>query len=221
MYALIVYESMFGNTKQIAEAVAEGLATTMRTEVLEVGSAPASVGEDLGLLVVGGPTHAFGMSRASTRQSAAQQGRVLSQGQGVREWLATVRSPSARLASAAFDTRIAKPRAVSPSDCVGSAWPWPRPPRASTSPELRGRWWSARWSGPGNGAGTSPRPSLSRRPETVMEPRADRCVLEVRKPGACATSGRRNPKEDDDEQSDRGRRGRIAIGRIGARLGRR
>ncbi|MCA2229273.1 flavodoxin family protein [Nonomuraea aurantiaca] len=110
MYALIVYESMFGNTKQIAEAVAEGLATTMRTEVLEVGSAPASVGEDLGLLVVGGPTHAFGMSRASTRQSAAQQGRVLSQGQGVREWLATVRSPSARLASAAFDTRIAKPR---------------------------------------------------------------------------------------------------------------
>ncbi|MFD1546055.1 flavodoxin family protein [Nonomuraea guangzhouensis] len=110
MYALIVYESMFGNTKQIAEAVAEGLATAMRTEVLEVGSAPASVEEDVGLLVVGGPTHAFGMSRASTRQSAAQQGRVLSQGQGVREWLATVQTPSARLASAAFDTRIAKPR---------------------------------------------------------------------------------------------------------------
>jgi len=110
MYALIVYESMFGNTKQIAEAVADGLATAMRTEVMEVGSAPASVSEDLGLLVVGGPTHAFGMSRASTRQSAAQQGRVLSQGQGVREWLATLGTPSARLASAAFDTRIAKPR---------------------------------------------------------------------------------------------------------------
>lgn len=112
MEALVVYESMYGNTERIAQAVAEGLATRMRAEVVEVGSAPARVGEDVRLLVVGGPTHAFSMSRASTRQSAAQQatGPLVSRGDGVREWLAALRTSSAGLGSAAFDTRIAKPR---------------------------------------------------------------------------------------------------------------
>ncbi|SEH02673.1 Flavodoxin [Nonomuraea solani] len=112
MDALVVYESMFGNTKQVAEAVAEGLATRLRTEVVEVGAAPARVGPEVGLLVVGGPTHAFSMSRASTRKSAAQQSTqpLVSQGNGVREWLAVLGTASAALASAAFDTRVAKPR---------------------------------------------------------------------------------------------------------------
>ncbi|NJP88711.1 flavodoxin family protein [Nonomuraea sp. FMUSA5-5] len=112
MDALVVYESMFGNTKQIAEAVAEGLATRMRAEVVEVGAAPAVVGPQVGLLVVGGPTHAFSMSRASTRRSAAEQATrpLVSRGAGVREWLAALRTSSAGLASAAFDTRVAKPR---------------------------------------------------------------------------------------------------------------
>ena len=38
MYALIVYESMYGNTQQIAEAIAEGVATQLRADV--VRSAP-------------------------------------------------------------------------------------------------------------------------------------------------------------------------------------
>ncbi|MGW3353016.1 flavodoxin family protein [Nonomuraea rubra] len=112
MDALVVYESMFGNTKQIAEAIAEGLATRLRTEVVEVGSAPAKVGPEAGLLVVGGPTHAFSMSRASTRRSAAQQTTqpLVSRGDGVREWLAALATASAALTSAAFDTRVDKPR---------------------------------------------------------------------------------------------------------------
>ncbi|MEV4175974.1 flavodoxin domain-containing protein [Nonomuraea sp. NPDC049709] len=112
MDALVVYESMYGNTQQIAEAVARGLAAGMAAEAVEVGAAPALVGEDVRLLVVGGPTHAFSMSRASTRQSAAQQagGALVSHGDGVREWLAALRTSSAGLGSAAFDTRIAKPR---------------------------------------------------------------------------------------------------------------
>ncbi|TYB60282.1 flavodoxin family protein [Nonomuraea sp. PA05] len=112
MDALVVYESMFGNTKLIAEAVAEGLATRMRVEVAEAGSAPAAVGAEFGLLVVGGPTHAFSMSRAATRRSAAQQATapLISRGDGVREWLTTLRTSSAGLLSAAFDTRIGKPR---------------------------------------------------------------------------------------------------------------
>ncbi|WP_113701230.1 flavodoxin family protein [Nonomuraea lactucae] len=112
MDALVVYESMYGNTKQIAEAVAEGLATRLRTEMVEVGSTPGKVGPEVGLLVVGGPTHAFSMSRASTRRSAAQQATrpLVSTGNGVREWLAALGTASATLTSAAFDTRVAKPR---------------------------------------------------------------------------------------------------------------
>ncbi|MEV6156776.1 flavodoxin domain-containing protein [Nonomuraea sp. NPDC052129] len=111
MDALVVYESMYGNTKQIAEAVAEGLAGRLRVRVVEVGSAPSRVGPEIGLIVAGGPTHAFSMSRASTRESAAKAGKPLvSRGIGVREWLTTLRTPSAALESAAFDTRIAKPR---------------------------------------------------------------------------------------------------------------
>ncbi|MEU1390083.1 MULTISPECIES: flavodoxin domain-containing protein [unclassified Nonomuraea] len=112
MKALVVYESMYGNTERIAQAVAEGLATRMRAALTEVGSAPAHVGDEVTLLVVGGPTHAFSMSRAATRDSAAQQaaGPLVSRGRGVREWLATVSTSSAGLCSAAFDTRVAKPR---------------------------------------------------------------------------------------------------------------
>ncbi|MEV4805279.1 flavodoxin domain-containing protein [Nonomuraea sp. NPDC049421] len=112
MRALVVYESMYGNTQQVARAVADGLATGMPAEVTEIGAAPAHVGDEVTLLVVGGPTHAFSMSRASTRDSAAQQatGPLVSKDQGVREWLAALSTSSAGLCAAAFDTRVAKPR---------------------------------------------------------------------------------------------------------------
>jgi flavodoxin len=41
MKALIVYESMFGNTEQIARAVAEGLAESVDVQVAEVADAPS------------------------------------------------------------------------------------------------------------------------------------------------------------------------------------
>jgi hypothetical protein len=111
MHSLVVFESMFGNTESIAKAVADGLSYRMRSEVVEVGTAPRLIDSNVGLLVVGGPTHAFGMSRSGTRQTAAQQAgnRLVSKGIGLREWLADIRRESA-LAAAAFDTRIDKPR---------------------------------------------------------------------------------------------------------------
>jgi Flavodoxin len=110
MRALVVYESMFGNTQAIANAIADGLSDRMRVEVLEVGAAPATIA-DVALLVVGGPTHAFGMSRPQTRQDAARQAPagLVSPGSGLREWLATLQAP-AGIAAATFDTRIRKPR---------------------------------------------------------------------------------------------------------------
>jgi hypothetical protein len=111
MTVLVVFESMFGNTKVIADAVAEGLARHLPVEQVEVGAAPTVIGGEVELLVVGGPTHAFGLSRQGTRQSAAQQaqGGLVSAGIGLREWLGTLHKGAAEVAVAAFDTRVSKP----------------------------------------------------------------------------------------------------------------
>ncbi len=110
--ALVVYESMFGNTEQVAVAVARGLRLEgVDTALLEVGSAPRAL-DDLDLLVVGGPTHAFSMSRASTRHDAVAKGAPEARAEtGLREWLASVRlEPGAGPQVVAFDTRATKVR---------------------------------------------------------------------------------------------------------------
>lgn len=113
MPALVVFESMFGNTREIARAIGEGLSASTRVDVVEVGDAPPMINDDVALLVVGGPTHAFGMTRPSTRRDAAKQAcDVVTTGVavGMREWIAGVRGGSPGRAVAAFDTRIDKPR---------------------------------------------------------------------------------------------------------------
>jgi hypothetical protein len=106
--AIVVFESMFGNTEKIATAIGEGLSDRMAVDVVEVGTAPSDIIAGTDLLVVGGPTHAFGMSRPQTRQDAARQagGEVRSRS-GIREWLDAV-TPGAPVSAAAFDTRIGK-----------------------------------------------------------------------------------------------------------------
>jgi hypothetical protein len=110
MRALVVYESMFGNTERIAHAIADGLGERFEVTVVEVDSAPDTLPDDVGLLVVGGPTHAFGLSRSSTRADAVKQAApdgVVSRGRGLREWLGDLK-PSPGLPAAAFDTHIDK-----------------------------------------------------------------------------------------------------------------
>lgn len=109
MKALVVFESMFGNTKEIAEAIAEGLRDTMETECLEVGQAP-SPRDDIDLLVVGGPTHQFGLSRPDSRKGAISETDepLVSPGIGIREWLGSLPKVTG-VATATFDTSIRKP----------------------------------------------------------------------------------------------------------------
>ena len=108
MSALVVYESMFGNTRRIALAIAEGIATKLPVETLEVSDAPEEIAGDIDLLVVGGPTHVHGMSSPKTRGNAAERaaGSLVSQRIGIREWLDHAKASVFDIHAAAFDTRI-------------------------------------------------------------------------------------------------------------------
>ncbi|MGY1739578.1 MULTISPECIES: flavodoxin family protein [unclassified Blastococcus] len=107
--ALVVYESLFGDARAIARAIGEGLSAALPVDVVAAADAPREVGPDVGLLVVGGPTHAFGMPRPRTRQGAIdQQGAEIPDTHvGLHEWLEAVRVGTPGLPAAAFDTRLA------------------------------------------------------------------------------------------------------------------
>jgi hypothetical protein len=109
--ALVVYESMFGNTERIALAVAEGLRLDgVDVVTREVNEAPTVVPSDIDLLVVGAPTHAFSLSRASTRAEAVSQGAPAERARlGLREWL-VASSAHSGTGTAVFDTRASKVR---------------------------------------------------------------------------------------------------------------
>jgi hypothetical protein len=103
-HALVVVESSFGNTRAVAEAIADGFDPGWRVGLVDVDGAPSTV-DPIDLLVVGGPTHAFGMSRPETRREASARGGRPVVGMGVREWLDEVELTTGQLV-AAFDTRI-------------------------------------------------------------------------------------------------------------------
>lgn len=110
MNALVVVESVFGNTRRIAEAVAEGLGPAVRVvDVAQAARTPELL-DGVDLLVVGGPTHAFGMTRLATRRSAAEQGGPPAAATGLREWLAALPRAAQPVSAAAFDTRVNRPR---------------------------------------------------------------------------------------------------------------
>jgi hypothetical protein len=108
MRALVIYESMYGNTRAVADAIAEGFGSDVEVRsVQEAGSVPG----DVDLLVVGGPTHMHGLSTAMSRKmaaSAAKEDAVAvepgaTEEPGLREWLRGLEG--AGLRAAAFDTR--------------------------------------------------------------------------------------------------------------------
>jgi hypothetical protein len=108
--ALVVYETLWGNTEKVARAIAAELQSSMTVEVVDSDSAPI-VFEGFDLLVVGGPTHAFSMTRASTRDDAVvKQGAPHAPQRGIREWLHLVAGQNHTIRAAVFDTRVNAPR---------------------------------------------------------------------------------------------------------------
>jgi hypothetical protein len=119
MRIVIVYESSYGNTHLIADAVAEGLRVGNDVEVVPVSEASQDLITVADLVVVGGPTHVHGMSRGKTRQAAAEaadkpDSRLTldpdSSGPGLRDWFVAVRP--VHTYAAAFDTRIDAPAVI-------------------------------------------------------------------------------------------------------------
>jgi Flavodoxin len=111
--ALVVYESMFGNTHVVAGNVADGLRGAYQVTLVPVAEATPDLLAAADLLVVGGPTHMHGMSSARTRRMAAHaaakpdSGLSLdpdAAGPGVRDLLKHLGSGPAL--AAAFDTRL-------------------------------------------------------------------------------------------------------------------
>jgi hypothetical protein len=108
--ALVVYESMFGGTHRLAEAIAEGMGDRVDVSLVSAGKASSRMVTDL--LIVGAPTHAGGLSTPDTRAEAEawseEQGRHLvldcgARGIGVREWLDNLECPIPPFAT--FDSR--------------------------------------------------------------------------------------------------------------------
>ena len=111
MKALVVYESMFGNTQSIARAIAAELAKQMSVEIHEISDAPKAIHEPVDLIVVGGPTHAFSLSRPATRADAVVKGATVGSARyGVREWLEQLPTGPHSESLALFDTRVEKVR---------------------------------------------------------------------------------------------------------------
>jgi hypothetical protein len=71
VHALVVYESMFGNTHTVATHIAEGIGTLLEARIVPVHDATPEQIADADLVVVGGPTHVHGMSNERSRAGAA------------------------------------------------------------------------------------------------------------------------------------------------------
>lgn len=117
MTAVVIYESMFGATRQVAEAIGRGIGRQHEVVVVSIHDVTSEMVGKADLVVVGGPTHLHSLSRPSSRKAAAEaankphSGITLEQGAdgpGIREWLPTVTVTGTHVA--AFDTRIHGPQ---------------------------------------------------------------------------------------------------------------
>jgi len=107
MKAIVVYESLWGNTAAVAKAIAEGIGPDARA-LSTAEASPAAVAE-AGLIVAGAPVIAFSLPSEKVRQDLrANPGKAPAPPDlshpSMRSWLAGLPRGSGR--SAAFETRI-------------------------------------------------------------------------------------------------------------------
>jgi flavodoxin len=114
----VVYESMYGNTHTVADHIGAGFGDLDEVLVASVRDALELPIDTYDLLVVGGPTHAHGVSTFASRKSAQEAAEQDAQleldpdapGLGLRDWFKTLEGH--QRFTAAFDTRIDAPAAI-------------------------------------------------------------------------------------------------------------
>lgn len=102
MHVVVVYDSEYGNTRQVAEVIAAELTTAGDVQVENVHEADLDLPPDTGLLVVGGPTQVHGISRRLREQLSGLPKQALT---GV--------------VAEAFDTRAQGPRLLTGAASAG------------------------------------------------------------------------------------------------------
>jgi hypothetical protein len=107
MKALVVYESLWGNTAAVAQAIAEGIGA--EAQALTTDAASPEAVADADLIVAGAPVLGFSLGGARMREAIARDEADaptppdLSH-PSLRSWLEAL--PAGRGRSAAFETRI-------------------------------------------------------------------------------------------------------------------
>lgn len=101
MNALVIYGSRYGNTKHVAEAIADGLKDGMPVDVLDVEAATAELVRKADLVVIGGPTEGHSMTPP------------------LRAWVDAMADTLGGKKVAAFDTRIDMARLITGSAAKG------------------------------------------------------------------------------------------------------
>jgi flavorubredoxin len=98
MESLVVYDSKFGNTKKVAEAIADGLAGHGPVRLLGLDKIPPQNLGPVDLLFIGGPTQAHAMTAR------------------MRQFVVALRArPANGTVVATFDTRLRMPAVISGS----------------------------------------------------------------------------------------------------------
>ena len=70
MHAIVVYESVWGNTAAVARAIAEGLGE--ETRAFATDEVPTDALASADLIVAGAPVFAFGLPTEAMRQNVAR-----------------------------------------------------------------------------------------------------------------------------------------------------
>ena len=133
----VVYDSMFGNTRKVAEAISDGVREAYpdaHVECVAVGRASAELIRSTDLLIVGGPTHLRRMttdfsrkrqiSREKKAEAKGEPPRELepeAEGPGLREWFHLLWPAKGWSHAAAFDTRVGSVLVPPGGACYGIA----------------------------------------------------------------------------------------------------
>ena len=113
MKTVIIYESTYGNTRQVADEMATVLRRAGEVTLVAAAEADAESVEGANLVIVGGPNSNDSTSSPTTRHSAYEAGGMTPtltlerdpEATAIRDWFHSVEHVSG-VAAAAFDTRI-------------------------------------------------------------------------------------------------------------------